>query len=155
MENVLQKLEKSKFISNIYKKALTVDSIDFMQIIKENKVPKDIQYGIKQYHPSKTLTTYLDLKIKFSIISSGFYKFMMDMLSSNNKQNLMISCNVVNKFTLLAYKDQRDTQNVKYHALDSNNTIPIHHSIINLDYDKKIHILLYDNNFKLPGYSLS
>lgn len=149
MKNLLQKLEESKFIDGVHKLALWADAIEFMDTISKN--PNTFQFT-KSYE-LETLHAW-DLRIKFNLMASGFYQYLEQYLQTKI-DDLMLSCNIDEDFILVAFRGRKNIETIIEYYFGKFNSIPVHNIEINLDYNNKVHILMYDKKFKFPGIELN
>lgn len=149
MKNILKSLEESKFISNIHTTALWADAFNFAKLIKKN--PKAINM-LKSYKEDAIVTGAL--RVKFNLMTSGFHEYL-GVLIDNSNDELMLSCNMPDGLLLVAYKGSENTNNVINYLFSYCKSIPIDRDIINLDFDNKVHILLYDLRLAFPGFSVN
>jgi hypothetical protein len=148
MKNLLQKLEKSKFIDGVHKLALWADVIEFMDLLKNR--PKTFEYS-KSYKLEDV--HFWDLRIKFNLMGSGFYQYLSHYLETQD--DLMLSCNIDDDFILVAFKGKKNIENIIEYYFDRFKSIPVHNIEVDLDYNNKVHILMYDRKFKFPGIELN
>ena len=151
MENVLQKLESSKFINHIHKQVIVADTVDFLDKIPDNK---DKFKFIKLFKPDSEYLEFMDLRIKSSIILSGFYD-CLNVFNSSEADNVMMSCNIADLYTFIAFKDIDEYESIVSDVFFNKHVIPLHLMSVDLDYKLRIHILMYNNYFKLPGFNLN
>ena len=149
MKNILQKLEDAKFIDSIHKLTLWADITEFMDLLK--KKPETFQfaksYVIDDLH-------MWDLRIKFNLMCSGFYQYIEHYLESNDS-DLMLSCNIDDDFSLVAFRGKKNIRTIIEYYFDRFKSIPVHDIEVNLDYNNKVHILMYDRRMKFPGIDLN
>jgi len=151
MKNVLKKLEKANFIHHVHKQAIVVDTIHFIEELRKNK---DKFQVIKLFEPDDAYLDFMDLRVKSNLILSGFYDYLYTLLPKDT-DDVMLSCNIDNEFTFIAFKDIQKYNVIVEDIFATKKRLPIHLCSIDLDYETKIHILMYDNNFKLPGFNLN
>lgn len=149
MKNLLQKLESSKFIDSVHKLTLWADTIEFMDLIKKN--PDTFEYT-KSYR-LEDLHAW-DLRIKFNLMASGFYQYLGQYLSVTSDE-LMLSCNIDDEFILVAFKGTKNIETIIEYYFQKFKSIPVHNVEVDLDFNNKVHILMYDRRFKFPGIDLN
>jgi|LakMenEpi03Aug12_release.lakeMendotaPanAssembly.Ray.scaffolds.fasta_scaffold177798_2 hypothetical protein len=151
MKKVLQKLEKSNFIKQVHKQVIVADTINFIDTLKSNK---NKFLCTKVFKLDNDYLDFMDLRIKSTLILSGFYDYLHTFINKNT-DDIMLTCNIDNNFTFLAFKNIQKSTDIIEDIFLTENKIPIHLSTIDLDYETKIHILMYDNKFQFPGFSLN
>lgn len=150
MKNLLKRLEESKFIDSIHMRTLWVDTMEFMEYMKDH--PDSFEYT-KSYRLEDIHAW--DLRVKFNVMASGFYQYLQKYCEADPDNDLMLTCNIDEKFTFVAFKGKKNLQKVVEYYYDQFNSIPVHDTILDLDYNSKIHILMYDKKFKFPEISLN
>lgn len=145
MKNILEKLEKAKFIGNIHKQALLADTMHYIDRIKDNidRFQSPL-LSIK----SKKYKHFLDLRVKSNVMVSGFYDYLVSFATSKVSDDSVISCNIDDGYLLVAFKDRSAFKIVMNDIFEEQNILPLHMTEIDLDYNLKIHILLYDQRNK-------
>lgn len=150
MKGLLKKLEKSKFIDDIHKQTLWADSVEFMKIITEtpNLFECTKSYDINLYEA-------WDLRVKFNIMASGFYDYIKLYSTKYEGDDLMLSCNLDDTYSLVAFEGADNTKKIIAYHFQKFHMLPVHYIEINLDYESNIHILMYNENFVFPGINLN
>jgi len=152
MKKVLQKLETSNFISGIHNKLLVAESIRFLETtrITDGRIIDHICTT----HRSKRELDYLDSFVKFNVAATGLYQFLYK-LEDDDDGSLMVNVNIDDRILLVAYKNEKDKSYVSNITFHEFGLIPIHSTSINLDYNNKVHILLYNKKAGFPEINLN
>lgn len=152
MENILKQLERCNFISNVHDKLLTAEAIQFIEAAGLKNEPFVQHVSIKGR--SKKETAYLDSFVKFNIMATGLFQYLRK-IDTVDSDNLMINCNIDDQILLVAYKNESDKKYISKLNFIEMGLLPIHSTSINLDYDNKVHILLYNKRSGFPEINLN
>jgi len=150
MKHLLKKLEKSKFIDSIHRTALWADAIAFMDLMRDSPDAFECtkSYRLEDLHA-------WDLRVKFNLMASGFYQYLEKYCANDPDNDLMLSCNIDEKYIFVAFKGKKNVTTVIEYYFGKYKSIPVHNAIIDLDYSNKVHILMYDRDFEFPGINLN
>lgn len=150
MKNILEKLESSNFIHETHRRLMWADAIKFME---QNKYTnKKLNDGFIKSYLLKHIRNG-ELRIRFNLMATGFYQYLKFYFSDSKEY--MLSCSIDDDLMLVAFLDTKNQNSIKLYNFTLYNVIPIHQTIINLDFKTKVHILMYDKRFKLPGMELN
>lgn len=149
MKNLLQKLEESKFIDSVHKLALWADTMEFMDMLKKD--PETFEFT-KSYELEKLHAW--DLRVKFNLMASGFYQYLEHYLQTKI-DDLMLSCNIDDDYILVAFKGKKNIETIIEYYFQRFKSIPVHNIEVDLDFNNKVHILMYDRKLKFPGIELN
>jgi hypothetical protein len=147
MKNILKRLQSSSFISGIHDKLLTAEAIRFIETAGLQSKPFTEHICIK--HRSISETEYLDSFIKFNLMATGLAQYLKK-LDSDDAEGLMVNCNIDDRILLVAYKNEDDTRYISKLNFYEMGLLPIHSTSIDLDYNNKVHILLYNKKIGFP-----
>ena len=152
MENILRKLEKVNFISGVHDKLLAAEAIQFIE--KAGLTSDSFLHQPLLSKKPKHVITYLDSFVKFNVMATGLFHYLKK-FDGDDVDDLMINCNIDDQILLVAYKNEKDKRYVSKITFREMGLLPIHSTTIDLDYDNKIHILLYNKKLGFPEINLN
>jgi hypothetical protein len=72
-----------------------------------------------------------------------------------DEENLMVNCNIDDRILLVAYKNANDRRYISKMTFIETGMLPIHSTSVDLDYNNKVHILLYNKKIGFPEINLN
>lgn len=151
MKNLLRKLEKSKFITNIHRQALIAETASYIDSLNSHLDKLTI---IKFFRLDPETCNFMDMRVKSLIMLSGLFDYFTPLIE-DSKNELMLSAKLDGDFTVVAFKDLQAVPEITSLMFSKLSTVPVHLTSMDLDYKTTIYILFYDNQFELPGYNLN
>ena len=171
MKHILKKLGSSKFIASVHKQLMAADSIAYLDMIKLNHYKfNDTRYYNDSYISkiyNDEYKQYMDLKIKFEICALNLYDVLEKYIENQNKKLLYNQKQIINNNEydaidlliisleetemLIGTINEEKAKSIKQHYYDTQGLIPLHETKLNLDFDKIIYILWYNQYFKFKS----
>lgn len=152
MENILKRLQDCNFISGIHDKVLTAEAIKFIDSAGLHSTSFIEHIACKKRKIEET--AFLDSFVKFNLMATGLAHYLRK-IEELDDESLMVNCNIDDRILLVAYKNPKDRKNISKMTFNETGMLPIHAVSIDLDYNNKVHILLYNKKIGFPEINLN